>query len=198
MDKVEAMAMKEENPIYVKFLKNKEKIEKNVAEKSAKAQAKRLRAALRKNKSLKLDPFTTDDDYDETEYLFLCFVTRKYFKDCAIISVLKGLFGIIAIIVSILMENVIPIPTYMLKSLLMTICFGYGLIMLPLSFLYFVANLYCYCTYSNLVSTRTSVLSKKINHFYDSDTDKFVAVNWANVFSRDKMANVERRRARGW
>jgi len=194
---VEAMAMSEKNPLYVKFLKEKDQIEKDVAEKRAKFQAKKLKKAQRKNKTIKVDPFTTDDEYDESEYLFLCYVTRKYFKDCMLVSVVKEVLGIVAIIVSVLLENIRPLPLSM-KPVLMSVLLFYGIIMIPLSLLYIFANLSCYLRYSEYVTTRTSVLSKKINHFYASSTDKLMAVNWGNVFARDKLAYSERRRMRGW
>lgn len=194
---VNALSMTEENPHYAKYLKNKDKIHQIVDKKRLKYEKKRLKNSMEKGQQIKDAPYTTDDPYDDNEFLFLNYMTRKYFRDGCIISALKILFGILAISAAIIIIDFHLFPAK-IRSIVGTFGFGYGLIMIPLSILYLIAHLICFATYSSFVSTRSSRLSGKIIHFYDKDTDKFAAVNWSNVFSRDKSAFNERRRARGW
>lgn len=138
-----------------------------------------------------------EGEYDPTEFLFTCYMTRKYFKDCLLISFYKFLFGVAAIVLLILLDAVFPIRRSV-KSILMVICLGYALFMIPLSILYMIANFWCYLDYMSYVSTRTSVMAKRIIHFYNPETDQFVSVNWGSVFSRDRANYRENKRMRGW
>lgn len=171
--KYNAMTMTEENPLYVKYLKKKTKFVKGL----------RLSSE-----------YADKDDYNA--YIYLCFVTRLFFRDNLLICLAKLGFGIGAIITSVLMEFFAkPI---ILKAPIMVGLLLYGFVMIPLSILYFIANFICYLQYLEYVTTAESTMAKRIIVFYDDETDKFQAVNWRSVFRRDKNDYVETKRKRGW
>ena len=131
----------------------------------------------------------------QDEYLFLCFMTKKYFRDNLLISLAKIFIGVVLILLSVYMEE--HFRATALKPILMVCFFAYGLITIPLSVLYAFANFICLFNYSSYISNSNSPLAKKIIVFYDKDTDKFMAVNMKNLFTYRKAA-AERKRIRGW
>lgn len=201
---VNVLTMSEENPVYRKFLKQKDILIEEQKQKMQKSAQKMRQREIRraKRKGDKISPIVPDvnPDFDFEkleEYLFLCFATKKYFKDSMIVSVIKFILGIASIIVAVLLEKVNRLRRIP-KAIMIIALFGYGIIMTPLSVLYFFANLFCYSRASDFVSTRDSKLSKKIINFYDPETNKLTEVNWKNIFSNSKSSYEERRRIRGW
>lgn len=168
------MTMTEENPLYVKYLKNKHKFIKKY--------------------------FKSHNIYDNENaynaFIYLCYVTRLYFRDNVLISYAKLAIGLAALVTALLME--FYARAIAIKSLVMVCLFGYSVFMIPLSILYIIANYICYFKYLDYVTTPESVLAKRIIVFYDDDTDKFKAVNWTNVFRRDSNNYNETKRKRGW
>jgi len=178
-----ALTLSTENPYYVKFQKIKDKfIKKNT---------KKYR-----NKKIAKDAEAPQPVIEEN-YYYLCFITRRYFRDNTIISILKIAFGICAILLAVLMQTQIKISN-VVKGPFMTVLTLYGVIMIPLSTLYTIANFICFLRYKNYVSTETSPLAKKIIFFYDDNTDKFKAVNWKSVFKKSDTVYKKRKRMRGW
>lgn len=175
---IKALDMIEENPFFKKYLKRKDKFLKQKLKKFTKEEVSKI-------------------DYEHSDYYFLCFMTKKYFKDNVLISLAKILLGIGAVLLLILINHFVKRGKW-LKSIVMIVLILYGVISIPLSFLYVIANLICLIRYKEYITTRESVLSKKINHFYAEGTDKFAAVNWKSVFKRDDYVYKERRRLRGW
>lgn len=175
---VNALDMKEENPFYKKYLKRKDKFLKKKLKHLSKEEVDKI-------------------DYEHSDYYFLCFMTKKYFKDNILISLEKILIGICSIFILISINNFVKKGRW-LKSIAMMAFLFYAIITIPLSILYVIANFICLCTYKDYITTRESVLAKKIIHFYASETDKFSAVNWKSVFKRDDYVYKERKRMRGW
>lgn len=177
--KVDALNMTMDNPHYVKFINHKSKFEKKEKKRIA--------------KNVDFDSF----DYEHSEYFFLCYMTKKYFRDNVIFSLLKLLIGIFSIILLIIINKYMH-NLRLGKSFLMCSLLFYGVISIPLSIMYTIANFICYCSYINYVTTSKSNLAKRIIIFYDDDTDKLAAVNLKSVFKRDDYNYREKKRMRGW
>ena len=175
---VQALDMKIENPFYQKYLKNKDKF---------------LKKRLRKYSPEEVNKI----DYENSDYYFLCFMTRKYFRDNIFVSMAKIILGICSIFLLILVNKFVQKGKW-LKSIIMMILIMYAIVSIPLSVLYIIANLFCLIRYKDYITTRDSVLAKKINFFYKEDTDKLLAVNWKSVFKNDYYDYAERKRMRGW
>lgn len=131
------------------------------------------------------------------QYYFLCYMTRKYFKDNILCSFAKLFIGIFVIVLLIGFNKLFR-KGNVLKTIIMTGMLGYGIVMIPLSIMYIIANFYCWCKYKDFVTTRNSILSHKIIHFYAEGTDKLSAINWKSVFIRDAINYNEEKRMRGW
>lgn len=191
--KIPALEMTEENKFFRKYLKKKSGI---IEQKMRRFELKKKFSffSFKKNKDEQVE-LTREKLAEQDEYLFLCYMTRKYFKDNVLISLAKILIGAACILTAVFMED--HFRATALKAPLMLCLFTYGLIMIPLSVLYVFANFICFLGYANYISSRTSPLSKKIIHFYDKDTDKFMAVNLKNLFNFRAAAH-ERKRIRGW
>lgn len=184
MDDVDALTMTEENPLYKRFLKKKDKFlasQKKIVDEDN----------LNYYKS-----FNDSEKYDLDAYVYLCYITRKYFSDNCLISIIKILVGVFSIIFAVIIEK--TSGAVFLKGLIMVGFFSYGLIMIPVSFLYLMANFICFCKYLNYVSTSHSTLARTIIEFYDENTDKFQAVNWKHVVHRDSADFHESHRKKGW
>lgn len=188
VEDVDAMTMTESNPLYVKYLKVKDDF--------LKKQKHIIDSDVSELYNPKSNPSSDYTDEDKERFIYLCYITRRYFWDNFLISIMKILIGIFSIAFAVYIERISG--SVYLKGILMMGFFMYGLIMIPLSCLYSLANFVCFRRYLHYVTTPSSVLSKKIIHFYDEDTDKFQAVNWTAVFKRDSTDYHEYHRKKGW
>lgn len=184
VEDVDAMSMTEANPLYAKYLIVKDNF------------LKKQKHIIDSEDSEVYNLISTYTAEDKERFIYLCYITRRYFWDNFLISIIKILIGIFSIVFAVYIEKISG-GVY-LKGILMIGLFTYGLIMIPLSCLYAIANYVCFCRYLHYVTTNTSSLSRKIIHFYDEETDKFQAVNWTAVFKRDSTDYHESRRKRGW
>lgn len=190
---VDAMTMTEENPFYVKYLKAKPKM---IEERDKRL----LRKASRKKQTVNKDFTSAASEEaleDENIYLFLSFITKKYFRDNVLFSLLKLALAVGAIVLAILMEDVIPVASQ-IKGFMMVAFFSYGLIMTPLAVLYVICNWICLLRYSRYITTTSSIMARRIINFYDPETDKMMAVNFRNTFKARRSFVQERKRMRGW
>ncbi|MCQ2591803.1 MAG: hypothetical protein MJ188_03375 [Treponema sp.] len=202
----DALTLKESNPFFVKYLKKKSDLIETYNRKEQKKAKKRAWVArtFHLNTSDK-DKYSYDRgnwalengllDKNNDEYFFLCFMTKKYFRDNTLISLAKIVFGVAAIFCAVWMEE--HFNANALKSPIMVAAFGYGLIMTPLAILYTICNFICYTHSDNFVTTTKSRLAQKIIIFFDPETDKFMAVNFKNLLGIGQSFR-EKRRIRGW
>lgn len=190
-----AMSLTNENPFYVKFINHLEKKRiKNEKKESANSNF------INTTEKTPDEQLSFEEKYNTKgveEYEYLLFITKKYFRDKVIICLLKFTIGILAIVLASFIEDFRPM-NQKAKGPIMVFLFMYGLIMIPLSFLYTVVSLHCLIHYKNFVSTRTSIIAKQIIRFYDPETDKLQEVNWKNSISNVVSAGREQRRIRGW
>ncbi|MCR4742068.1 MAG: hypothetical protein K5866_04255 [Treponema sp.] len=179
-----AMTLSEDNPLYKKYLKKKD------------LTIKRMRRGSKKVTSDSIERSELPEDYNPDEFYYVSFITRKYFVDHVLISLAKLAFGILALILAMLMEDVIPINGRV-KGLFMSVTLFYAIIMIPLSLLYIITSLICLINYKSYISTSTSLMAKKIIKFYDPENDMFQEVNWRNIFTKG-LRDKEKRKVRGW
>lgn len=188
VQKPDALDMVERNPFYLKYLKKKNKFISGILNRID-------RKYQRRKKGFSREYFLSIID-DKDEYFFLSYMTRKYFLDNIIVNLIRICLCIIAIIAGFFMES--HIKTNFMKGPMMVLLLSFGFFHGPLSFLYVLANFYCFMNYSKFVSDTESVLAEKINIFYDEDTDKFAGQNYFKQVKLYRRAHEEKKRKRGW
>lgn len=205
-----AMTFNVQNPYYVQFLKYMEKNKLKNQKKEEKKKLKEKNASFEDletenttsniNDSTKSDSMSFEEKYNTIgceEYEYLCFITKKFFRDKLLICIIKFFLGVLSIVTACFLENFRPM-NQKAKGPIMVFLFMYGLFIIPLSFLYTIVTFHCFCHYKNYVSTRTSIVAKQIIHFYDPETDRMQEVNWKNSVSNIVSSKREHKRIRGW
>lgn len=181
---VDVLTLSEENKYYAKYLLKKDEF------------IKKNKKKFFDKKHIYDDYVYSEEDYDMDSYLYLCYITRKYFGDCAIFSAIKILFGVVALILAVYVDHMGKASSII--GLIMAGLMLYGMIQIPLCILICIANLIARASYTNYVSTYTGKVANTIKHFYDPNTDKFQTVHFRFAVRDYKTFREQRRLRRGW
>lgn len=185
---VEVLIRSEENPYYLRYLKKRDKLISRFFKKLE------FKNKLRKRSFYKEE--FLENLQDEDEYFFLCYITRKYFRDNIFIYLFQLVSCIMCVMLAFYTES--HLHKSPLKGPLMVILVAYGFFHGGLSILYIFAHLYCLLRYSKFVSNSQSALAQKIRVFYGGKADDYTGSTYVTQLKLYKKASAERKRLRGW